>query len=191
MRSALPALTLVACALLPQATLAGVRFEVPDYLFRLPEQTYQLIERNFSTLYQQTDFTPQITNSYFNHSDLYRFAGIPLAITPQNGFQMEIFGQLYNKSSQIYAQMSQDLSLYRTLRVDMMGDQSDEVAIGMVNSKTTAVRVIPVPGKSVGDMVSFGGLLGEAPVMPVNTCSPAEFILRGGRIPAPLQSLRN
>jgi len=68
---------------------------------------------------------------------------------------------------------------------------ADEAAIGMVNSKTTAVRVIPVPGKSVGDMVSFGGLLGEAPVMPVNTCSPAEFILRGGRIPAPLQSLRN
>ncbi len=95
------------------------------------EQTYRLIERNFSTLYQQTDFTPQITNSYFNHSDLYRFAGIPLAITPQNGFQMEVFGQLYNKSSQIYAQMSQDLSLYRTLRVDMMGDQSDEIAIGM------------------------------------------------------------
>ena len=125
MRSALPALTLVACALLPQAALAGARFEVPDYLLRLPEQTYRLIERNFSTLYQQTDFTPQITNSYFNHSDLYRFAGIPLAITPQNGFQMEVFGQLYNKSSQIYAQMSQDLSLYRTLRVDMMGDQSD------------------------------------------------------------------
>jgi len=121
MRSALPALTLVACALLPQAALAGARFEVPDYLLRLPEQTYRLIERNFSTLYQQTDFTPQITNSYFNHSDLYRFAGIPLAITPQNGFQMEVFGQLYNKSSQIYAQMSQDLSLYRTLRVDMMG----------------------------------------------------------------------
>ncbi len=131
MRSALPALTLVACALLPQAALAGARFEVPDYLLRLPEQTYRLIEHNFSTLYQQTDFTPQITNSYFNHSDLYRFAGIPLAITPQNGFQMEVFGQLYNKSSQIYAQMSQDLSLYRTLRVDMMGDQSDEIAIGM------------------------------------------------------------
>lgn len=131
MRSALPALTLVTCALLPQAALAGARFEVPDYLLRLPEQTYRLIERNFSTLYQQTDFTPQITNSYFNHSDLYRFAGIPLAITPQNGFQMEVFGQLYNKSSQIYAQMSQDLSLYRTLRVDMMGDQSDEIAIGM------------------------------------------------------------
>lgn len=68
---------------------------------------------------------------------------------------------------------------------------ADEAAIGMVNSKTTAVRVIPVPGKSVGDMVEFGGLLGSAPVMPVNTCSPSEFILRGGRIPAPLQSLKN
>ena len=131
MRSGLTAVTLITCILLPSAAMAGSRFEVPDYLLRLPEQTYQLIERNFNSLYQQTDFTPQIVNSYFNHSDLYRFAGIPLAITPQNGFQMEIFGQIYNKSSQIYAQMSQDLSLYRTLRVDMMGDQSDEVAIGM------------------------------------------------------------
>ncbi|WP_439843270.1 hypothetical protein [Aeromonas taiwanensis] len=131
MRLALPAVMLAAAALLPSLAQAGVRFEVPDYLLRLPEQTYQLIERNFNTLYQQTDFPPQITNSYFNHSDLYRFAGIPLAITPQNGFQMEVFGQLYNKSSQIYAQMSQDLSLYRTLRVDMMGDQSDAIAIGM------------------------------------------------------------
>ena len=117
--------------LLPLVANAAYRFDVPDYLARLPEQTYRIVEQNFNSLYQQTDFTPQITNSYFNHSDLYRFAGIPLAITPQNGFQMEIFGQLYNKSSQIYAQMSQDLSLYRTLRVDMMGDQSDEVAIGM------------------------------------------------------------
>ena len=131
MHLGLSAAVLVACSLLPSAAMAGVRFEVPDYLLRLPEQTYRLIESNFSTLYQQTDFTPQITNSYFNHSDLYRFAGIPLAITPQNGFQMEVFGQLYNKSSQIYAQMSEDLSLYRTLRVDMMGDQTDEVAIGM------------------------------------------------------------
>lgn len=131
MRSGLPGFGLFVCSLLPSASMAAVRFDVPDYLLRLPQQTYQLIESNFNHLYQQTDFTPQITNSYFNHSDLYRFAGIPLAITPQNGFQMEIFGQLYNKSSQIYAQMSQDLSLYRTLRVDMMGDQSDEVAIGM------------------------------------------------------------
>ncbi len=68
---------------------------------------------------------------------------------------------------------------------------ADEAAIGMVNSKTTAVRVIPAIGKKVGDTLSFGGLLGEGPVMRVNTASPCEFITRGGRIPAPLQSLKN
>ncbi len=68
---------------------------------------------------------------------------------------------------------------------------ADEAAIGMVNSKTTAVRVIPAIGKQVGDELDFGGLLGSGPVMPVNTYSPAEFIARGGRIPAPLQSLKN
>ena len=68
---------------------------------------------------------------------------------------------------------------------------ADEAAIGMVNCKTTAVRLIPVVGKGVGDMVEFGGLLGSAPIMPVNGCSPAEFIARGGRIPAPLHSLKN
>lgn len=68
---------------------------------------------------------------------------------------------------------------------------ADEAAIGMVNGKTTAVRIIPAVGKHVGDMVEFGGLLGSAPVMPVNTCSPMEFIQRGGRIPAPLHSLKN
>ena len=68
---------------------------------------------------------------------------------------------------------------------------ADEAAIGMVNSKTTAVRVIPAVGKKAGDTVEFGGLLGYAPVMPVNTCSNTEFIARGGRIPAPLQSLKN
>ncbi len=68
---------------------------------------------------------------------------------------------------------------------------ADEAAIGMVNSKTTAVRVIPAIGKKAGDTVEFGGLLGYAPVMPVNTCSNVEFIARGGRIPAPLQSLKN
>ena len=66
---------------------------------------------------------------------------------------------------------------------------ADEIAIGVVNTKTTAVRLIPA-GK-VGDMVSFGGLLGEAPVIPVSKYSPAQFISRGGRIPAPLQSLKN
>ena len=68
---------------------------------------------------------------------------------------------------------------------------ADEAAIGMVNNKTTAVRVIPAPGKTVGDRVEFGGLLGSAPVMPVHTPSSADFIARGGRIPAPLHSLRN
>ncbi len=68
---------------------------------------------------------------------------------------------------------------------------ADEAAIGMVNSKTTAVRVIPAIGKKAGDTVEFGGLLGFAPVMPVNQCSNADFIARGGRIPAPLQSLKN
>ena len=68
---------------------------------------------------------------------------------------------------------------------------ADEAAIGMVNSKTTAVRVIPAIGKKAGEELSFGGLLGEGPVMEVNPCSPAKFIHRGGRIPAPLQSLKN
>ena len=68
---------------------------------------------------------------------------------------------------------------------------ADEAAIGMVNNKTTAVRIIPAIGKTVGDAIDFGGLLGSAPIMPVNTCSPAEMIARGGRIPAPLHSLKN
>lgn len=68
---------------------------------------------------------------------------------------------------------------------------ADEAAIGMVNSKTTAVRVIPAIGKAVGEELSFGGLLGSGPVMPVSTYSPAKFIARGGRIPAPMQSLKN
>ena len=68
---------------------------------------------------------------------------------------------------------------------------ADEAAIGVVNSKTTAVRVIPAPGKTVGDSVEFGGLLGSAPVMPVHSESSAAFIARGGRIPAPMQSLKN
>ncbi len=68
---------------------------------------------------------------------------------------------------------------------------ADEAAIGMVNSKTTAVRLIPAIGKDVGDELNFGGLLGSGPVMRVNTASPEKFISRGGRIPAPLQSLKN
>jgi uncharacterized protein (UPF0210 family) len=68
---------------------------------------------------------------------------------------------------------------------------ADEAAIGMINGKTTAVRVIPAPGKKVGDVVEFGGLLGTGPVMAVNNHSSEEFISRGGRIPAPIHSLRN
>ncbi|HPU22027.1 MAG TPA: PFL family protein [Thermoclostridium caenicola] len=68
---------------------------------------------------------------------------------------------------------------------------ADEIAIGVVNQKTTAVRIIPAPGKKEGDMVEFGGLFGSAPVMAVNPYSAERFISRGGRIPAPLQSLKN
>jgi len=68
---------------------------------------------------------------------------------------------------------------------------ADEMAIGVMNNKTTAVRIIPVPGREVGEMVEFGGLLGSAPIMPVNRFSSDQFIRRGGRIPAPVHSLRN
>ena len=68
---------------------------------------------------------------------------------------------------------------------------ADEMAIGMINKKTTAVRLIPAIGKNVGDTVYFGGLLGEAPIMPVNTISSSGFVGRGGRIPAPIHSLNN
>ena len=71
------------------------------------------------------------------------------------------------------------------------GIMADEMAIGMVNNKTTAVRLIPAPGKKAGDWVEFGGLLGGAPVMDVNTFSCETFINRGGRIPAPIHSFRN
>jgi uncharacterized protein (UPF0210 family) len=68
---------------------------------------------------------------------------------------------------------------------------ADEAAIGVINRKTTAVRLIPVPGKTVGDTARFGGLLGEAPVMPVHRASSAALMARGGRIPAPLAGLNN
>jgi uncharacterized protein len=68
---------------------------------------------------------------------------------------------------------------------------ADEMAVGVMNNKTTAVRIIPVPGRDVGETVEYGGLLGSAPVMPVNRFSPDAFIRRGGRIPAPIHSLRN
>ena len=68
---------------------------------------------------------------------------------------------------------------------------ADEAAIGMVNTKTTAVRVIPAIGCKEGDVLDFGGLLGYAPILPVSTFSPSVFVNRGGRIPAPLQALKN
>ncbi|MEG6522177.1 PFL family protein [Desulfotomaculum sp. 1211_IL3151] len=68
---------------------------------------------------------------------------------------------------------------------------ADEMAIGMINFKTTAVRIIPAPGKAIGDRVEFGGLLGHAPIIPVKQSSSLEFVSRGGRIPAPIHSLKN
>ena len=68
---------------------------------------------------------------------------------------------------------------------------ADEAAIGMINNKTTAARLIPAYGKNVGDIVEFGGLLGYAPIIPVNTFRSDKFVLRGGRIPAPIHSLKN
>ena len=73
----------------------------------------------------------------------------------------------------------------------LSGIIADEAAIGMVNQKTTAVRLIPVIGKSVGETVEFGGLLGYAPIMPVNQFSWEAFGERGGRIPAPIHSWKN
>ena len=78
-----------------------------------------------------------------------------------------------------------------TPATSISGIIADEMAIGMVNQKTTAVRVIPVIGKGVGEIVEFGGLLGYAPIMPVNKFSCADFVNRGGRIPAPIHSFKN
>ncbi len=78
-----------------------------------------------------------------------------------------------------------------TPETTISGMIADEMAIGMINKKTTAVRIIPVPNKKVGDYAVYGGLLGEAPIMPINTLSSETFINRGGRIPAPIHSLNN
>jgi len=78
-----------------------------------------------------------------------------------------------------------------TPEATLAGIIADEMAIGMINKKTTAVRIIPVPNKKVGDSAVFGGLLGEAPIMPVSSLSSDIFVNRGGRIPAPIHSLNN
>ena len=90
-----------------------------------------------------------------------------------------------------------DRSIADTVIIAGMGGEvisgiiADEAAIGMVNCKTTAVRVIPAIGKKAGEELEFGGLFGSGPIMNVNTKSPAQFINRGGKIPAPLHSLKN
>lgn len=131
MRMPLIPLSLLLYSTLPATSMASVRFDVPDYLLELPQQTYAVIEGNFNRLYQHTDFTPQVTNSYFNRSDLYHFVGVPLTITAQSGFQLEVFGQLYNRASQSYVHMSQDMSLYRMIRADLIGNSNDQIAIGI------------------------------------------------------------
>ncbi len=78
-----------------------------------------------------------------------------------------------------------------TKATTISGIIADEMAIGMINQKTTAVRIIPVIGKDVGETVEFGGLLGYAPIMPVNNFDCSKFINRGGRIPAPIHSFKN
>lgn len=81
--------------------------------------------------------------------------------------------------------------LGKTKATTISGIIADEMAIGMVNQKTTAIRLIPVIGKDVGDVAQFGGLLGYAPIMPVNQYSCANFVNRQGRIPAPIHSFKN
>ena len=78
-----------------------------------------------------------------------------------------------------------------TSAATISGIIADEMALGMINQKTTAVRLIPVIGKGVGDQAEFGGLLGYAPIMPVNRLSCEKFINLGGRIPAPIHSFKN
>jgi len=113
---------------------AGSQRRIPVRYAGLPcavaRATYHIVEHSFSTLYQQTDFTPQVTNSYFNNSNLYKFVGVPLVISAQSGFQLEVFGQAYNRASQAYMHLSEDMSLYRVMRVDVMGNPNDRLAIG-------------------------------------------------------------
>ena len=78
-----------------------------------------------------------------------------------------------------------------TSAATISGIIADEAAIGMINQKTTAVRIIPVAGKGVGEIVNFGGLLGYAPIMKVSDVSCEAFVSRGGRIPAPIHSFKN
>ena len=98
---------------------------------------------------------------------------------------------LFNSQLKILKPQERQLFVGFISREMDYGMIADEMAIGMINKKTTAVRIIPAPNKKVGDTVVFGGLLGEAPIMNVNTLSSENFVNRGGRIPAPIHSLNN
>lgn len=78
-----------------------------------------------------------------------------------------------------------------TTAATISGLLADEAAIGMINNKTTAIRIIPATGQSVGEDINFGGLFGHAPIMHVNQSQPTDFVARGGRIPAPVHSFKN
>ena len=110
-----------------------------------------------------------------------KFATIQLINPPYSGLVTRRRPKLY-----IYVNVPGD-----TTAETISAIIADEAAIGMINNKTTAVRIIPAPGKKVGDSIEMGGLLGTAPVMPVHNEGCADFINRGGRIPAPLNSLKN
>ena len=122
---------------------------------------------------------------------------------PVNGFLIDIGMINSAKSGTLTLSKLEAMTAVCSVGIDMVaipGDTpastisaliADEMAIGMVNNKTTAVRIIPVPGKTVGEYVEFGGLLGRAPIMPVMNKSAEKFINRGGRIPAPIHGNKN
>ena len=110
----------------------------------------------------------------------------PNVMNEINGGSSQITGRFDIKEAQDLANILKSGKLPAPARII-----ADEIAIGVVNTKTTAVRVIPVWGKGVGEMAEFGGLLGYAPIMPLKSASCEEFISRGGRIPAPIHSLKN
>ncbi|ENY72259.1 hypothetical protein [Aeromonas diversa] len=117
--------------LLTAPLAASPLVSVPDYLQQLPAQAYGELKRSFDDFYRATNFTPAITNSYFRDSELYDFVGVPLAVTPRSGFQLELFAQAYSLSNQSYLHLNQDQSLYGILRADLMGRQKDQLAAGI------------------------------------------------------------
>ena len=128
------------------AMAAPLFSEPPSYLLTLPEQAYGSLSHTFADFYRATNFTPTVTNSYFSHSELYDFAGLPLAIAERNGFQLELFTQLYSQSSRAYLNLNQDQSLYGILRADLMEHPYDQwaggIGIGVPINKYTSVRAL-------------------------------------------------